>query len=113
MRGPASGRSHGCGAEQVAPCQQHFNPLPLPRPAAQIEKGSLFPSACVSLYVMYICYSSMASEPRDYECNGLGQRLNAASGTTLAAGMALTLLRCAAPAGWARPGCLGLLAGFC
>jgi hypothetical protein len=42
---------------------------------------------------MYLCYSSMASEPRDYECNRLGQRLNAASGTTLAAGMALTLLR--------------------
>lgn len=57
-----------------------------------VEKGSLFPSACISLYVMYLCYSSMASEPRDYECNKYGQRLNAATGTTLAAGMGLTLL---------------------
>ncbi len=32
------------------------------------------------------------SEPRDYECNGLGHRLNAASGSTLVIGMLVTLL---------------------
>ena len=34
----------------------------------------------------------MISEPRNYVCNGLGGRLNAASASTLAAGMFLTLL---------------------
>ena len=31
------------------------------------------------------------SEPRDYECNALGARLNASSATTLATGVLLTL----------------------
>lgn len=53
--------------------------------------GSLFPSAIISLYCMYLCYSALQSEPRDYACNGLGQRLTAASGSTLAIGMLLTL----------------------
>ena len=54
--------------------------------------GSLFPSAVVSLYVMYLCYSALSSEPRAYACNGLGARLDAASGAALAAGMVLALL---------------------
>jgi serine incorporator 1/3 len=54
--------------------------------------ASIFPAAVTSLYLMYLCYSALASEPHAYECNSLGQRLNAASGTTLAAGMALTLV---------------------
>lgn len=56
------------------------------------RNGSLFPSAVTSLYVMYLTYSALTSEPRDYACNGLAARVNAASGGTLAAGMALTLL---------------------
>ncbi len=56
------------------------------------RSGSLFPSAVTSLYVMYLCYSALQSEPRDYACNGLAHRLNAASGSTLAVGMAVTLL---------------------
>eukprot|EP00877_Chromochloris_zofingiensis_P007278 jgi/Chrzof1/2803/UNPLg00717.t1 len=60
--------------------------LPLAR------SGSLFPSATTSLYIVYLCYSSLQSEPRDYECNGLGRRLNAASGSTLVIGMLVTLL---------------------
>lgn len=34
----------------------------------------------------------MISEPHDYVCNGLGNRLDAASASTLAAGMFLALL---------------------
>ncbi|KAF8059424.1 erkB [Scenedesmus sp. PABB004] len=56
------------------------------------RRGSLFPSATTALYVMYLTYSALQSEPRDYACNGLGQRLNAASGSTLAVGMLVTLL---------------------
>lgn len=56
------------------------------------KNGSLFPSATTALYCMYLCYSALQSEPRDYECNGLGHRLNAASGSTLVVGMLVTLL---------------------
>lgn len=41
---------------------------------------------------MYLCYSALQSEPHNYECNGLGEKLTAASGATLAAGLLLTLL---------------------
>jgi hypothetical protein len=54
--------------------------------------GSLFPAAVITLYSAYLCYSALISEPHDYVCNGLGHRLNAASASTLAMGMALTLL---------------------
>ena len=73
------------------PLIQFYTPC---RAAPQVERGSLFPAACLSLYVMYMCYSALQSEPHDYECNRLGQRLNAASAGTLATGMLLTLLRC-------------------
>lgn len=56
------------------------------------RNGSLFPSSTTALYVMYLCYSALQSEPRNYECNGLGHRLNAASGSTLVIGMLVTLL---------------------
>lgn len=58
----------------------------------QARNGSLFPSAIFTLYCTYLCYSALVSEPHDYQCNGLGQRLNAASATTLATGMLLTLV---------------------
>lgn len=48
--------------------------------------GSLFPSALIALYTMYLTLSALQSEPADYECNGLGQRLTAVSSTTMAAG---------------------------
>ncbi|KAI8465487.1 MAG: serine incorporator/TMS membrane protein [Monoraphidium minutum] len=54
--------------------------------------GSLFPSAVTSLYVMYLAYSALQSEPKDYACNGLGHRIGAASGGTLVVGMLVTLL---------------------
>ena len=52
----------------------------------QARNGSLFPSAIFTLYCTYLCYSALVSEPHDYICNGLGQRINAASATTLATG---------------------------
>jgi hypothetical protein len=54
--------------------------------------GSLFPSAVVTLYCTYLCYSALQSEPHDYPCNGLGKRLTAASGSTLAIGMVITII---------------------
>lgn len=75
--------------------------------------GSLFPASATSLYVMYLAYSALQSEPKDYACNGLAHRLNAASGSTLAVGMLLTLLSvvysalragAAARDGWCRGG---------
>ena len=58
----------------------------------QARNGSLFPSAVITLYVTYLGYSALQSEPHDYECNGVGHRITAASATTLALGMLLTLL---------------------
>lgn len=48
--------------------------------------GSLFPSAVISLYCMYLLFSALQSEPKEYECNGLGQTLTAVSSSTMAAG---------------------------
>eukprot|EP00891_Asterochloris_glomerata_P004139 jgi/Astpho2/4139/Aster-01281 len=56
------------------------------------RNGSLFPAAVVTLYCTYLCYSSLQSEPHDYQCNGLGKRLTAASGSTLAIGMVITIV---------------------
>ena len=58
----------------------------------QARNGSLFPSAVITLYVTYLGYSALQSEPHNYECNGVGHRITAASATTLALGMLLTLL---------------------
>jgi hypothetical protein len=58
-------------------------------PAA--TNGSLFPAAVVSLYCTYLAYSALQSEPHDYQCNSLGKQLSAASGSTLALGMAVAL----------------------
>ena len=60
--------------------------------ALQARNGSLFPAAVVTLYCTYLCYSSLQSEPHDYQCNGLGKRLTAASGSTLAIGMVITIV---------------------
>lgn len=56
------------------------------------KNGSLFPSAAITLYVTYLGYTALQSEPHNYECNGIGHRYTAASATTLALGMLLTLL---------------------
>ncbi len=59
----------------------------------QVNPGaSIFVSSCTALYCSYLGFAALQSEPRDYECNTLGQKLSAASGTTLAAGMLITLV---------------------
>lgn len=55
------------------------------------RQGSIFPSSAIALYCMYLCFSSLQSEPHEYECNGLAQQLTAASGSTLALGMVATI----------------------
>ncbi|GLC42848.1 hypothetical protein PLESTB_001430300 [Pleodorina starrii] len=59
--------------------------------APMARGGSIFPSSMIALYAAYLCFSALQSEPRDYQCNGLGHRLTAASGSTLALGMVVTL----------------------
>ena len=58
----------------------------------QAQNGSLFPSAVVSLYCSYLCYSALQSEPHSYQCNGLGKHFTAASGSTLAVGMVIAIV---------------------
>lgn len=79
------------------PCQMHVLSLspPVTHPklwCMQAQNGSLFPSAVVTLYCSYLCYSSLQSEPHDYECNGLGKHFTAASGSTLAVGMVIAIV---------------------
>ncbi|XP_057791505.1 uncharacterized protein LOC131008591 [Salvia miltiorrhiza] len=54
--------------------------------------GSILPASVISLYIMYLCYSGLASEPRDYECNGLHSHSNAVSTSSLAIGLLTTVL---------------------
>jgi serine incorporator 1/3 len=57
-----------------------------------VRSGTLFPSAVISVYCMYLAYSALQSEPHSEVCNGLGHKIDAASGTTLAIGMVFMLL---------------------
>jgi len=41
---------------------------------------------------MYLCYSGLASEPRDYECNGLHNHSKAVSTGTMTIGLLTTVL---------------------
>ena len=41
---------------------------------------------------MYLCYSGLASEPRDYQCNGLHKHSQAVSTTSLTFGLLTTVL---------------------
>lgn len=82
----------------------HYESLMLPLPSfvkdcyavfllcLQAHNGSLFPSAVVTLYGSYLCYSALQSEPHNYECNGLGKHFTAASGSTLAIGMVIAIV---------------------
>lgn len=54
-------------------------------------RGSLFPAAAMALYVSYLSFSALQSEPRDYACNALARRSDAASGSTVAVGVLVTL----------------------
>lgn len=50
------------------------------------------PASVISLYCMYLCYSGLASEPRDYECNGLHKHYKAISTGTVTVGLLTTIL---------------------
>ncbi|OMO65935.1 TMS membrane protein/tumor differentially expressed protein [Corchorus olitorius] len=54
--------------------------------------GSVLPASVISLYCMYLCYSGLASEPRDYQCNGLHKHSKAISTGTLTLGLFTTVL---------------------
>ncbi|KAK6911146.1 Serine incorporator/TMS membrane protein [Dillenia turbinata] len=57
-----------------------------------VVSGSILPASVISLYCTYLCYSALASEPRDYECNGLHKHSNAVSTGTLTVGLLTTVL---------------------
>ena len=59
--------------------------------APMVKGGSLFPSAVISVYCMYLAYGALQSEPHSEVCNGLGHKIDAASGSTLAIGMIIML----------------------
>lgn len=50
------------------------------------------PASVIALYCMYLCYSGLASEPREYECNGLHAHSKAVSTGTLTLGLVTTVL---------------------
>lgn len=54
--------------------------------------GSILPASVISLYCMYLCYNGLASEPRDYQCNGLHKHSQAVSTTSLTIGLITTVL---------------------
>ncbi|PON52760.1 Serine incorporator/TMS membrane protein [Parasponia andersonii] len=54
--------------------------------------GSILPASVISLYCTYLCYSALASEPREYECNGLHKHSKAVSTGTLTLGLCTTVL---------------------
>ncbi|MCL7021403.1 hypothetical protein MKW94_005724 [Papaver nudicaule] len=54
--------------------------------------GSLLPASVISVYCTYLCYSGLASEPRDYECNGLHNHSKAVSTGSLTLGLITTVL---------------------
>ncbi|KAG5227785.1 hypothetical protein OIU76_017323 [Salix suchowensis] len=54
--------------------------------------GSILPASVISLYCMYLCYSGLASEPREYECNGLHRHSKAVSTSALTIGLLTTVL---------------------
>lgn len=54
--------------------------------------GSFLPASVISVYCAYVCYTGLASEPRDYVCNGLHNKSKAVSTSTLILGMLTTVL---------------------
>mmetsp|Transcript_5546 Transcript_5546/g.12447 ORF Transcript_5546/g.12447 Transcript_5546/m.12447 type:complete len:466 (+) Transcript_5546:90-1487(+) len=53
--------------------------------------GSIFPASLIAVYANFMIWSALVSEPHSYECNGMGEQLDAASGSALATGVAATL----------------------
>ncbi|KAF8392973.1 hypothetical protein HHK36_021214 [Tetracentron sinense] len=57
-----------------------------------VVSGSILPASVISLYCTYLCYSGLASEPREFECNGLHKHSQAVSTSTLTLGLFTTVL---------------------
>ncbi|GMH08390.1 hypothetical protein Nepgr_010230 [Nepenthes gracilis] len=54
--------------------------------------GSLLPASVISVYCAYVCYTALSCEPRNYACNGLHNKSQAVSTSTLVLGMLTTVL---------------------
>lgn len=54
--------------------------------------GSVMPASVISVYCAYLCYTSLSSEPDDYECNGLHRHSKQVSMSALILGMLTTVL---------------------
>lgn len=54
--------------------------------------GSIMPASVISVYCAYLCYTSLSSEPDDYECNGLHRHSKQVSLSALILGMLTTVL---------------------
>ncbi|CAD6205598.1 unnamed protein product [Miscanthus lutarioriparius] len=54
--------------------------------------GSVMPASVISVYCTYLCYTSLSSEPDDYECNGLHRHSKQVSMGALILGMLTTVL---------------------
>lgn len=50
------------------------------------------PASVISAYCAYLCYTSLSSEPDDYECNGLHRHSKQVSLSALVLGMLTTVL---------------------
>jgi len=57
-----------------------------------VPSGSLMPSAVITAYCTYLCFSALSSEPASYTCNGISRDASTLSASTLSAGMLLTML---------------------
>jgi len=57
-----------------------------------IKGGSLMPSAVITAYCVYLCYSALSSEPASYACNGLSEHTATVTQSALTLGMLTTLL---------------------
>ncbi|KAM7277988.1 hypothetical protein ACFE04_005122 [Oxalis oulophora] len=54
--------------------------------------GSLLPASVIAVYCSYVLYTALTSEPHGYVCNGLHNKSDAVSTSTLVLGMLTTIL---------------------
>jgi len=56
-----------------------------------VKGGSLMPSAVITAYCVYLCYSALSSEPASYVCNGIADHNAQMTRSALTMGMITTL----------------------